>query len=69
MSGKLNGCQALFKETAPLAKYYHCASHQLNLALTNSANVKEIHSMVSDLKALGVFFKFSPNRQMTGRSN
>lgn len=34
MSGQFNGCQAVFKQTAPLASYFHCGSHQLNLVLT-----------------------------------
>ena len=63
MSGEFNGCQALFQEFAPFAKYYHCANHQLNLALSRSSSVREIHCMLCDLKALGVFFKFSPKRQ------
>ena len=33
MSGHLNGCQAKFREKVPKAAYYHCASHQLNLAI------------------------------------
>ena len=30
MSGKFNGCHALFREEAPQAGYFHCGSHQLN---------------------------------------
>ena len=33
IAGKMRGCQALFKEKYPLANYFHCASHQPNLAM------------------------------------
>ena len=59
MAGALNGCQALLKAEVPQATYYHCSSHQLNLILSKACTVPEIHRMVSSLKALGVFFKYS----------
>ena len=65
MSGHLNGCQKNFRDHVPRAQYYHCCSHQLNLALTKSCNVSEVHCMLSDLKAVGLFFKYSPKRQRT----
>ena len=63
MSGRLNGCQAKLAEVVPEAQYCHCASHQLNLALTKACSVKAIQCMLSDLQALGIFFKYSPKRQ------
>ena len=63
MSGHMRGCQARFREVSPHATYFHCSSHQLNLALSKSASVSEVGAMVSNLKALGVFFKYSPKRQ------
>ena len=63
MSGHLNGCQAKFSQVVPEAHYYHCASHQLNLALTKACAVKSVQCMLSDLQALGIFFKYSPKRQ------
>ena len=63
MSGHLNGCQAKFRESVPKATYYHCSSHQLNLALSKACTVPSIQSMLSDLKAVGIFFKYSPKRQ------
>ena len=65
MSGHLNGCQKNFRDHVPRAQYYHCCSHKLNLALTKSCNVSEVHCMLSDLKAVGLFFKYSPKRQRT----
>ena len=63
MSGNLNGCQAKFQESVPKATYYHCSSHQLNLALSKACTVPSIQSMLSDLKAVGIFFKYSPKRR------
>ena len=63
MSGRIRGCQAKFKEVAQHATYYHCASHQLNLALSKSASVVEVSNMVHTLQTLGLFFKYSPKRQ------
>ena len=63
MSGHLNGCQKIFRDHVPLAHYYHCSSHQLNLALTKSCAAREIQCMISDLKSVGLFFKYSPKRQ------
>ena len=69
MSGHLNGCQKNFRDHVPRAQYYHCCSHQLNLALTKSCNVSEVHCMLFDLKAVGLFFKYSPKRQRTLEQN
>lgn len=63
MSAKFNGCQVLFREAAPLAGYFHCGSHQLNLVLSKSASLPIIHSMVCNMKSLGIFFHYSPKRQ------
>ena len=63
MAGKLRGCQALFRAEVPEAKYFHCTSHQLNLALSKACTVPEIHRMVECLKKLGIFFKYSPKKQ------
>ena len=62
LSGHLNGCQAKFR-VVPEARYYHCATHQLNLALTKACAVTSVQCMLSDLHALGIFFKYSPKRQ------
>ena len=63
MSGRLNGCQAKFREIVPKALYFHCSSHKLNLVLSKASSVSSIHCMLSDLKSLGIFFKYSPKRQ------
>ena len=34
MAGRINVCAAHFLKLIPQATYYHCASHQLNLAIS-----------------------------------
>ena len=60
MAGHLNGCSALFRKKVPKATYYHCASHELNLALSKTAKVPEIKCMFSTLTSLDIFFRYSP---------
>ncbi|XP_078679460.1 52 kDa repressor of the inhibitor of the protein kinase-like [Branchiostoma floridae x Branchiostoma belcheri] len=64
MAGVRNGCAANFKRTAaPRAPYFHCASHDLNLALCKACKVQDIQCMLETLKIVGIFFKYSPKRQ------
>ena len=63
MAGHLNGCSALFRKQVPKATYYHCASLELNLALSKTAKVPEIKCMLSTLTSLSIFFKYSPKLQ------
>lgn len=62
MSEKYNGCAAKFREHSSKAVYHYCSSHDLNLVLCKSSQVKEIHIMLEALKQLGIFFKYSPKR-------
>lgn len=62
MSGKYNGCAAKFREHSSKAVDHYCSSHDLNLVLCKSSQVKEIHIMQEALKQLGIFFKYSPKR-------
>lgn len=47
----------------PLAGYYHFASHQLNLTIFQSNNVKEGQAILARVAAVNMFFKNSPKRQ------
>ena len=60
MAGRQNGCAKKIQEVSPRALYYHCASHELNLALCHACKVPEIHNLVCLLKSVRFFFKFSP---------
>ena len=63
MAGCQNGCAKRFQNVSPRALYFHCASHELNLALSHASKVAEIYNMVCTLKSVGIFFKYSPKRQ------
>lgn len=63
MAGRIKGCSAHFLKIVPEATYYHCVSHQLNLAISKTAKVNEIQVMLSTLTSVGLFFKYSPKRQ------
>lgn len=63
MAGELRSCQALLKAEVPEATYFHCCSHQLNLALCKASSVSKVYGMVSTMKKLGIYFKYSPKRQ------
>jgi hypothetical protein len=56
MPGKYNGCAAKFREPFSKAVYHYCSSHDLNLVLCKSSQVKEIHIMLEALKQLRIFF-------------
>ncbi|WAR18850.1 P52K-like protein [Mya arenaria] len=62
MAGKNAGCAARFTRHSPRALYHYCSSHDLNLVLCKSCQVKEVHIMLDTLKQLGIFFKYSPKR-------
>lgn len=62
MSGKQKGCAASFQKMSPRALYCHCANHDLNLALSKACSLPEVHIMLSVIKSVGIFFKYSPKR-------
>ena len=65
MAGKVKGAAKLFAEKADNARapYFHCASHELNLALSKSCKIPEIKNMICCMQSLGVYFKCSTKRQ------
>nr|XP_054760699.1 52 kDa repressor of the inhibitor of the protein kinase-like [Lytechinus pictus] len=65
MAGRQKGAANQFRENTNNSKaiYFHCASHELNLALSKASKVPEVHNMVCLMQSVGLFFKFSPKRQ------
>ena len=59
MSGHLNGARAHIQQLEPLADYYHCASHKLNLALNATSKIMEYRVLMSHITKLGIFMKYS----------
>jgi len=58
MAGKQMGCAARFLHLSPKAIYHYCSSHDLNLALCKSCQIKEVSLMLDALTQLGIFFKY-----------
>ena len=65
MSGCVNGVQTRIREKAPLAIYFHCASHVLNLVLNTGNNVYEIRNMHGTVKSVTNFINESATRRET----
>ena len=40
MSGARSGCMSLIQKEAPLAMYFHCAAHCLNLAVVSAGSIQ-----------------------------
>ena len=40
MSGARSGCKTVVQQEAPLAMYFHCAAHRLNLAVVSSCSIQ-----------------------------
>lgn len=63
MSGARSGCKSIVQQAAPLAMYYHCAAHHLNLAVVAACKVQALKNAESYVGEIARFFKFSPKRQ------
>ena len=63
MSGARSGCLALLQQSAPKAVYFHCAAHQLNLAVVAACKIQGFMSTESTIGEIARFFAFSAKRQ------
>jgi len=59
MSGHLKGASAIITNTCPRALYVHCCSHSLNLALSDSCQLKNINNCIGAITAVGTFLRSS----------
>ena len=55
MAGQQRGCATRFQRLAPKAPYFHCASHDLNLALSKAYIISDIQCMLNVIKTVGIF--------------
>ncbi|KAJ4941078.1 hypothetical protein JOQ06_027365 [Pogonophryne albipinna] len=63
MSGVYSGVQARIMEMEPLAKYVHCAAHNLNLTLNDSVkNIAVLRNFYDIVETLYTFFSQSIKR-------
>ena len=63
MSGARSGCKSIVQQEAPLAMYYHCAAHRLNLAVVSACNIQVFKNAESYVGEIARFFSFSAKRQ------
>ena len=56
MAGQQRGCAVHFQRLAPKAPYFHCASHDLNLALPKACDISDIQCMLNAIKTMGILF-------------
>ncbi|KAJ4427191.1 hypothetical protein ANN_24808 [Periplaneta americana] len=62
MSGQFQGAQAFILKECPAALYVHCASHSLNLAISDACCVPEIRNCIGIVDKVCEFFN-NPKRQ------
>ncbi|CAF5004578.1 unnamed protein product, partial [Rotaria sp. Silwood1] len=62
MSGYINGCQAIIKQKYPQILNVHCASHCLNLALSDSCSIRAVENTIGTIKEVYNFFHSSTVR-------
>lgn len=62
MSGEFRGVQAYVQEKVPSAVYTHCASHSLNLCLSDASKVSFVRNCMGVIKEVNAFFHMSAKR-------
>jgi hypothetical protein len=65
MKGHLGGCTALISKDYPSAIYVHCASHSLNLVLSDACKVDAIRNAIGRTKEIITFIRASEKRMDT----
>ncbi|XP_060875233.1 uncharacterized protein LOC132948668 [Metopolophium dirhodum] len=63
MAGKENGVQKIICDKYSKAKFFHCASHRLNLVVNDLNAVTEIQNTVGVIKEVIIFFRESVLRR------
>jgi hypothetical protein len=57
MKGHLGGCATVIYKDYPLVIYVHCASHSLNLVLSDAFNVDTIRNAIRTMKEIITFIR------------
>ena len=65
MSGKYKGCAAVLERKYPKAKYTHCCSHVLNLAVVKACDLIQVQNLFDVITKVFKFFDNHPKRQYT----
>jgi hypothetical protein len=56
MAGKITGVQTRIQEHYPMADYFHCVSHKLNLVLNDAAATVQMSRTMDRVRKITVFF-------------
>ena len=64
IAGQQRVCAARFRWLAPKAPYFHCAPHDLNLALSKACDISYILCMLNVIKTVAILFKYFPKKQV-----
>ncbi|CAK9292407.1 unnamed protein product [Gordionus sp. m RMFG-2023] len=68
MSGHLNGVKAHILKKYPSAIYVHCASHSLNLAISDSCALPSIRNSMAIISKIYDFFKYPKRSDVLNRT-
>ena len=65
MPSRYQSASACIKRKYPLALYFHCASHRLNLSVAGACNsICSVKKMMDYIKKCTDIFQFSPKKQL-----
>ncbi|XP_031341628.1 zinc finger MYM-type protein 1-like [Photinus pyralis] len=63
MAGKITGVHKRISESFPMANFFHCASHRLNLVINDLNAVPQIRNTVATVKEVTKFFRENSQRR------
>ena len=63
MSGARSGCSTIIRQQSPMAVYFHCAAHRLNLAVVAACKIQAFKNVEAYIGEIARFFAFSAKRQ------
>ena len=63
MSGAVSICKSVVLQEAPLALYFHCAAHHLNLAVISACKIQAFKNAESYVGEIARFLKYSAKRE------
>lgn len=63
MAGARSGVSSIVQQIAPMAMYFHCAAHRLNLAVVSACHIPAFKNTESYIGEIAKFFSFSAKRQ------
>lgn len=57
MAGHISGVQKRINDVYPMAHFFHCASHRLNLVINDLNSVTEVRNCIGKIKETIIFFR------------